>query len=119
MIREYPLACVARSFDGSTPLHIAVGHKAHLSLLKALIKGHDAALEVVDNRGNIPLHVAVSIQADYKTVRLLVKHFEAGINSKNNLNQTPLETAGKMNVKFDEKVLELLRPYVEPDESDE
>jgi hypothetical protein len=119
MIGGYHLACVARSSDGSTPLHIAVGRKAHLSLLKALIKGHAAALKVEDNRGRIPLHIAVAVQADYKTVRLLVKYCQDGIRVKNNLNQTPLQTAEKRNVEFDERVLELLRPYIDPNDSDQ
>jgi ankyrin repeat protein len=119
MVNEYPVACVARNFNGMTPLHIAVGHKAHLSLLKALVKGHEEAVKIADNRGRIPLHIAVDVQADYKIVRLLVKYFEEGIDVKNNLNQTPLETAEKMSVTFDERVLELLRPYIESDESDE
>jgi hypothetical protein len=35
LISEYPLACVARSGDGSTPLHIAITKQRPLTLLKA------------------------------------------------------------------------------------
>lgn len=92
----YPMACLARSNDsGSTPLHLALKQNLSLPIIKTLVKGHQAALEIEDEKGRVPLHVAISFGSDSKIVKHLRKCNPDMVYHENHDGKTPLDLASK------------------------
>lgn len=93
LAKGYSLAAVARNKKGRTPLHIAVEESLSIPKLKALIKTHDAALQIIDDRGRLPIHSAVDAENELKPVKLLVKCYPGSLNERDGNEETPLDIA--------------------------
>ena len=98
---------MARNKKGLTPLHIALEENLSIPKLKALIKTHDAALQIIDNRGRLPIHVAVEAENELKPIKLLVKCYPGSLVEKSGDDETPLDIAKRKGMS--QKVLALLR----------
>ena len=108
LIEGFPLAIVARTNTGATPLHLALAQGHPISVAKALVKGHDVCLQVIDDDGNIPLHVAVLANCDTKTIKFLVKCFPGSVTKTNKNGNTAWDIGREIGL--DEHDLKLIAP---------
>jgi len=107
LAKGYSLAAVARNKKGLTPLHIAVQENLSLPKLKALIKTHDAALQIIDDKGRLPIHSAVDAENDFKPIKLLVKCYPGSLTERDGNEETPLDIARRKGMS--DKIMAVLR----------
>ncbi|GMI06500.1 hypothetical protein TrRE_jg2187 [Triparma retinervis] len=93
--------------DGNLPLHIALEHKAPLSLINALLSSHPAGAWHANVKGRLPLHTAAEHWVKLNVMRAVKEAYPAAVNRADMAGDLPISFAMKTH---DQNVLLLLEP---------
>ena len=90
--QRYPQGLAQKDFDGSLPLHRAVGaFKDNVGLIKWMAEQYPGGLSSQNNYGETPLHTAVKYRSSFEVVQWLASQYPDAMSVVSSRGQSPLD----------------------------